>query len=125
MNAARIIASSIVGVAFLVAGAAKLSDRARWTVEARELGAPRAAVPLLPYVEIVLGASLIAQIAPRLFAALALALLALFTLLVARVLASGRRPACACFGAWSSRPIGAITVVRNAALMVACVAVLV
>jgi hypothetical protein len=39
-------------------------------------------------------------------------------------LAQGRRPPCACFGGRTARPIGPLTVVRNAAfLAVAVVAI--
>jgi hypothetical protein len=36
-----------------------------------------------------------------------------FTILIVSLLARGRRPACACFGAARSRPISWWTVVRN------------
>jgi hypothetical protein len=36
-----------------------------------------------------------------------------FTVLILRRLAEGRRPPCACFGAWSTKPLGRGHVVRN------------
>ena len=66
---------------FLTAGAAKVVDRS---------------VPLLPWVEIVLGG-----------------LLAGFTLW----LLTHRGTPCACFGAWSRRPVGWPDVARNVALI--------
>lgn len=116
----HIIASSILGVVFLAAGAAKLANHQRWSIEARELGVPgqlASLTPALPYVEIALGAALVAQIAPVVSASIALLLLAAFTMLIARVLAHGRRPSCACFGTWSARPLGRGHVVRNVVLM--------
>jgi hypothetical protein len=50
--------------------------------------------------------------------AAALALLIVFTAAVVRLLRRGKRPACSCFGALSTAPIGAATVWRNTVLMV-------
>lgn len=121
MEIVAIAASCCVGAVFLVAGASKLVDGARWSVEARDLGTPRALVGCVPYAEILLGAALVAQVSRVVLSAVALVVLAAFTVLVARVLASGRRPTCACFGAMSRRPLGAGHLVRNGVLMVACV----
>lgn len=124
----HIITSSILGVVFLAAGATKLANHARWSTEARALGVPQQldwSMPFLPYVEIALGAALVAQIAPVVFAGIALLLLAAFTLLIARVLAGGRRPSCACFGTWSARPLGRGHIVRNVALMALAIVALV
>jgi hypothetical protein len=43
----------------------------------------------------------------------ALLVLVGFTVLILRRLAEGRRPPCACFGAWSTKPLGRGHVVRN------------
>ena len=51
----------------------------------------------------------------------ALLLLGSFTALIVRRLAEGKRPPCACFGAWSAKPLGAGHVVRNGALIVLAV----
>ena len=45
-------------------------------------------------------------------------MLVAFTALIGVALAHGRHPPCACFGAWSAKPIGAGHLVRNAALIV-------
>ena len=50
-------------------------------------------------------------------AVVALAILVVFTLVIARRLLDGSRPPCACFGSRSNRPLGAVHVVRNVALM--------
>jgi hypothetical protein len=117
MGVVGTLAAVIVGVAFLVAGASKIVAREAWPAQARDLGAPAIVVPVLPVVEIVLGALLTAQVAVPVVGALTLVLLAAFTALIGLRLAQGRRPACACFGAWSSSPIGAGHVIRNVALM--------
>jgi hypothetical protein len=44
--------------------------------------------------------------------------LLLFSALIAKRLSEGRRPPCACFGAWSAKPIGPEHLARNAALLV-------
>ena len=51
----------------------------------------------------------------------ALLVLQLFTLLIVFNLGRGRRPVCACFGSWSSRPLGWSHVVRNVVFMLVAV----
>ena len=108
-------AAAVVGVALLVAGAAKLA-RPAWVREAGALGVPVLLARPVPAVELLLGAGLVVGIARRPLAAVALTLLLAFTAVLGASLARGRRPVCACFGAWSTRPIGASTVARNAVL---------
>ena len=84
-------------------------------------GAPRWAIPLVPWIEIAVGAALIAQLVPPWPAVAALVLLLVFTVLIGVALAQGRRPPCACFGAWSAKPIGAGHLLRNGALIVLAV----
>lgn len=119
MTALAAIAAIVVGVAFVVAAGSKLAAREQWAAQAADLGAPAVAVPILPWVELVVGAALISQFARRAAAVVAIVLLAAFTALILVRLAQGRRPACACFGAWSAKPIGAGHVVRNTVLLVA------
>jgi uncharacterized membrane protein YphA (DoxX/SURF4 family) len=110
------VASVLLGLAFLVAGASKIAAGPGWPEQARGLGAPAVVIPVVPWVEIVLGALLVTQIARRAAALAACVLLVVFTGLLVVRLAQGRRPPCACFGAWSSRPIGPGHLARNAAL---------
>ena len=117
MSALAIVASVLLGVAFLVAGGSKIAAGDSWPEQARGLGAPRVVIPVLPWFEIVLGAVLVVQVARVVAAVVALVLLLTFTLLIVRRLAQGRHPPCACFGAWSAAPIGWSNVVRNLALM--------
>lgn len=112
------IASLLLGVAFVVAGGAKIAAGALWPMQARDLGAPRLVIPVLPWIEIVVGALLIVQLGAPLPALMALGMLAAFTAMIVRLLRLGRRPVCACFGAWSATPIGTGHLVRNAVLMV-------
>ena len=117
MSTLAIVASVLLGVAFLVAGGSKIAAGDAWPEQARGLGAPRLVIPVLPWFEIVLGAVLVVQVARVAAAFVALVLLLAFTALIVRRLAQGRHPPCACFGAWSAAPIGWSNVVRNLALM--------
>ena len=111
------ISSVIVGVVICVAGASKIASGQRWPIDAVALGTPAALVPVVPWFEIILGALLVAHIAPVVTGIIAFALLTVFTFLIVRQLRLGHRPVCACFGAWSSRPLGPEHVVRNVILM--------
>ena len=110
-------ASIVVGAVFLVAGASKIAAGAEWPAQARELGAPAITIPLVPWVEVVIGAFLVVQVARQAAALAAAAMLVVFTVLIVMQLAQGRRPPCACFGAWSVKPLGVGHVVRNVALV--------
>jgi hypothetical protein len=112
-----VVAGAIVGIAFLLAGGTKLRAGPSWPDEAHEMGAPGWVVPVLPWFELVLGGLLVAQLGLPVTAVMALALLGAFTALIIRRLAQGRHPPCACFGAWSRRPLGWRHVVRNVVLM--------
>lgn len=109
-------AAVIVGVAFVVAGGSKLAAGPGWPAMARDLGAPAAVVPVLPWLELGVGAALVAQLLVPGPAVAAIVLLVAFTVLIGLRLREGRRPPCACFGAWSARPLGAGHLVRNAVL---------
>jgi uncharacterized membrane protein YphA (DoxX/SURF4 family) len=109
-----VIASVILGGVMCVAGGSKIAMGDRWPVEAQALGAPKAIAPVVPWIEIALGALLVVQIQPEVVGVLTLALLMTFTLLIARQLQKGHRPVCACFGSWSSKPLSGKHVARNA-----------
>ena len=117
MSAVALVASVVLGVAFLVAGGSKLAAGDAWPAQAAGLGAPRVAVPTLPWIELVVGAALVFQLVPPWPAVVALALLVAFTRLIVVRLRAGEHPPCACFGAWSAKPIGRSHLVRNAALI--------
>lgn len=110
-------AAVVLGAAFLLAGASKLAMGEQWPAQARDLGAPAAVIPLVPWIELVIGAVLVVQFARPIAALVALAVLVVFTGLLVTRLAQGRRPPCACFGAWSAKPIGPSHVARNVVLM--------
>ena len=110
------VASVALGVVLLVAGLAKRADPL-WRLKAAQFGVPAWSARAVPYVELVLGAVLIVG-AGRPFAAwLAAVLLLGFTVMMVFLFAQRRRPPCACFGARSSKPIGAWSIVRNLLLI--------
>ena len=111
-----VAAAVLLGIAMLVAGGGKLASPS-WPEHALGLGAPAWAVPVVPWIEIGLGALLVVQWSRPLVAAATAALLLVFSVLLVRRLAEGRRPPCACFGGFSTRPIGPWSVVRNAVLI--------
>jgi len=113
MSTVALVASVLLGLVFLVSGGSKIAAGPAWPEQARGLGAPTFAVPVLPWVEIVLGAVLVMQLTPVVAAATALLVLVAFTGLIVRRLSQGRHPPCACFGAWSAKPLGPGHVARN------------
>ena len=113
MSAVGLVASIVLGLVFLVSGGSKLAAGPGWPEQASGLGAPSFVVPVLPWFEIVLGAVLVMQLVPTLAAAVALLVLVAFSMLILRRLAEGRHPPCACFGAWSTKPLGRGHVGRN------------
>ena len=121
MNIAALVASIVVGAAFLVAGGSKLAAGRAWPAQAAGLGAPAVVVPVLPWLEVAVGAALVLQLARPVAAIAAIVLLVAFSGLIALRLSQGRRPVCACFGAWSAEPIGPTHLLRNAGLLVLAV----
>jgi uncharacterized membrane protein YphA (DoxX/SURF4 family) len=117
MTALAVGAAVVLGVAFVVAGASKLAAGGAWPAQAAGLGAPAWLAAPVPWVELAVGATLIVQVARPWPAVAALALLAAFTALIGRQLAAGKHPPCACFGAWSAKPLGWTHLARNAALI--------
>ncbi len=112
-----VVASILVGAAFLLAGGAKIAAGPGWQAQARGLGVPTRAVSFLPGLEIGIGALLCAQLARPAPALIAVAMLSVFTGLLSLRLAQGRHPPCACFGSWSAKPISWRHVARNVALI--------
>ena len=111
------IAAIVVGLAFVVAGGSKIAAGGAWPMQARGLGAPAWAIPIVPWIELVVGAVLVVQLARRPAAIAAIGLLIVFTALIVSRLRRGEHPPCACFGALSATPIGIRHVVRNAVLV--------
>ena len=116
-----VVASILLGVSFLLAGAAKVAAGPKWPAQAAALGAPAIAVPPLPFVAIIVGALLCAQAWRPLLGSVALAMLVAFSTLLVVQLRRGHRPPCACFGSWSAQPLSWRHLARNGVLMVLAV----
>jgi uncharacterized membrane protein YphA (DoxX/SURF4 family) len=108
-----VAAAVVVAGVLLVSGIAKLASPREWRTQSAGLGVSRPIAEIVPYVELVIGALLLVQWQRHLVAWFAVGLLCAFTVLIAVRLAQGQRPPCACFGSWSSRPIGVGHLVRN------------
>src|SRR5215212_1716195 len=120
MGIALLIARLLLALIFLVAGLAKLANRAGSRRGLIEFGVPAAlAAPLgvlLPLAELAVAIALI-PLATAWWGALgALALLLLFIVGIGVNLARGRKPDCHCFGQLHSAPAGWSTLARNGAL---------
>jgi uncharacterized membrane protein YphA (DoxX/SURF4 family) len=112
------VAAIVLGAVFVAAGASKLAAFPAWLAQASGLGVPSIVARPLPVGEIVLGGLLVSGWGSPASIWLALAVLAMFTVVLVVNIAHGRRPACACFGAWSASPIGWWHVARNLAFVV-------
>ncbi len=113
MNDVAWVCAAIVGTVFVWAGATKLQARDAWAAQARDMGAPAWGIPFVPLVELTLGAMLILGWWPRLATSAGITLLIAFSCLIVTNLVRGNRPACACFGVRTARPITWLFVARN------------
>jgi uncharacterized membrane protein YphA (DoxX/SURF4 family) len=114
------LVTGALGVVFLWSGTAKRVRPEAWHRQASEFGTPHWLAVALPWVELGVGACLLAQVWRPWPAVVATVMLVGFTTAISIRLAQGRRPPCACFGA-SAHPIGPWTLVRNALLLVLAV----
>jgi hypothetical protein len=109
-------AGTVLGIVLLISSVAKLSS-GTWPAQAAALHAPRWAVPVVPGLELILGATLVSGLGYPFTPLATVILLVAFSALLVGNLAAGRRPPCACFGARSTRPIGPLTLLRNVGLL--------
>src|SRR4028118_1258148 len=120
MEIALLIGRLLLALVFLVAGLAKLADRAGSRQGLVDFGVPKSlAGPLgilLPLAELALAAALIPASTAWWGALGALALLLLFVAGIGANLARGRKPDCHCFGQLHSSPAGWSTLLRNGML---------
>jgi uncharacterized membrane protein YphA (DoxX/SURF4 family) len=118
MSVVALVASVLLGFVFVVAGGSKVALGQRWPLQATQLGVPVLLAQFVPWVELLIGAALIVQLLKPGPALAAIWMLLAFSALITKRLAEGKRPSCACFGAWSAKPIGAGHLARNMALLV-------
>lgn len=109
----------LLDVTFAVAALGKMRNRRAVAAAAVGLGAPAWSAPLLVPTEVLVVVLLLFM--PVVGAGAAAALLATFTVLVARVVRSKRSVVCGCFGARSDAPVTSTTVARNLGLLSLCV----
>jgi methylamine dehydrogenase accessory protein MauD len=120
MGILLLLARLLLAVVFVVAGLAKLADRAGSRQALVGFGLPAAlAVPLgllLPLAELAVAVALLPSTSAWWGALGALALLLLFVIGIGFNLARGRTPDCHCFGQLHSEPVGWQTLTRNGIL---------
>ena len=120
----RIVLAIVLGFA----GAAKAFDPTGTRKAVSDFGLPplfaRPTALLLPTTEFVTAALLLWTTAALLGAAVALALLLAFAVVIAVNLINGRTPECHCFGQFHSRPISWALVMRNTTLAIGAAAIL-
>jgi uncharacterized membrane protein YphA (DoxX/SURF4 family) len=109
-------ATVLLAAVFVVAGLAKLVRPRRTATSFALLGlpAPRALALVVPLLELLVAATLLA--APDIGGVAALVALAFFTTLIVAKLARGERVPCGCFGAARPAPLTRADVVRNVLL---------
>lgn len=125
MTLVKTVLSVVLGVVFVLAGASKIARGREWPVQAAAMGTPKPVALAVPWWELLVGALLVTGLlSPWPSFAAALTLVA-FTALLARRLSRGEHPPCACFGAWSTTPLGWHHVVRNLVLLAIAAALIV
>ena len=116
MLAARLALAAV----FAFAGVAKLVDLSGSRQAVRDFGVPRSLSALvgtlLPAVELAIAVALLGSSSASWGAAMALGLLMLFVIAVARALVRGEETDCHCFGQLRSAPVSWSTLVRNLVL---------
>lgn len=127
MSTVGLVSGVLLGLVFVWSGAAKLRAGDSWRVSGTPFstsrrGLDRFVESSLPWIEIVLGAVLVAQISPVVFGPVAGVLLFGFTVALVRVVRSGEATPCMCFGAASHAIVTWRHVVRNLGLIALAVA---
>jgi methylamine utilization protein MauE len=110
------VCACVLALVFAWAAVAKLVARHATAAGFAALGVPLPGVASVGVPVVEVGVAVVLVVRPSVGAALALALLALFTLVVVRAVASGSRAGCACFGARRVEPVSPADVVRNGLL---------
>jgi hypothetical protein len=103
------VAAGVVGAVLMLAGVAKLAG------PVPRVGLPTWVESLLPWIELTIGALVVAGF--RVAAGAAFLLLAGFTGWLARQLLRGDRRPCGCFGETAGRPVSGWSIGRNLGLM--------
>ena len=104
----------LLGV-FLLAAVSKVRAPGSSARATNALGAPRWAAPFVVPAELIVVLMLVGF--PPVGAASAIAMLSAFTVLLLRVVRSGRVVSCGCFGVASKSPVTTTTIARNVGLV--------
>jgi uncharacterized membrane protein YphA (DoxX/SURF4 family) len=111
------LARVALGLALVVAAITKIAAGSRWVDQAAAIGVSQRLAAVLPWLELVIGAAVVAGVAEPWPAAIAVGLLTIFTAWIAIHLVRGEHPPCACFGAFSAAPLSWWHVARNGVLI--------
>jgi uncharacterized membrane protein YphA (DoxX/SURF4 family) len=128
MGAIVLIARLLLAAVFAVAGIAKMADEKGSKKSLLQLGVPASwadsIAMLLPVAELMCAAALLWRQYVVWGAEGAAALLSIFMVGIAMMLAKGKAPDCHCFGQLSSSPVSRWTLARNAGLLALAVLVM-
>lgn len=108
-----VVASILLAAVLIVAAVMKLLEGPLWLKQAADMNVVRPLAQLVPFIELVIGTTLLVPVLQPWPALAAVALFVVFTVVVVRRILDGSRPPCACFGSRSKRPLGPYHVVRN------------
>ncbi len=119
MDVIDLTARTVLAAVMLFAGIMKLRD-SNWPQAAAALGVPAWIARLVAPGELVLGALLVADVANAPVSWVALGVLLAFSVVLVVALRKpiDERPRCACFGAWTQRPVSWWSLARNGAFSV-------
>lgn len=110
-------AALVLAAVFMWAAVAKARNLEATIASFRGLGLPGPAVLARTVLAVEAALALGLVIRPVVAAWPAVALLALFTIVVARAVARGAQVRCACFGSTSTRAVSSVELIRNAGLI--------
>lgn len=107
------VLAACVGAVIAFAGATKVADMKRWRRDAQAQHIWKVIALPMPFVELLVGATLVVLRPKPLTLGIATSLLVMFcAFLVVRIAEKSTVP-CACFGSWSLRPPSKRDVARN------------
>lgn len=130
MNSFVDLCAIALGIVFEWSGTMKVVSGDKWQVAGTPFATGSVTVDglvrrWLPWIELALGITLIFRMSPRFFGTLAFLLLVGFTASLVRVISSGQRPPCLCFGSSRARPVSWKTIARNVVLIACAVTTIV
>jgi hypothetical protein len=127
MDGVLLASTVVLGLVFAAAAGAKVAGRSTFSASLASLGVPPAlALPvavLVPAIELAIAVALVARESSRVAAGATVVLLTAFTAVTAVAAAHGAPAACDCFGRLEFLSLGRRPLLRNAALCVLAVVV--